>query len=98
MGTRGLRLLGWAVLAAGVAGAGWLWATARHAVEVTRRVVGHATLTFRDVEVDVSVERIAAGAASLLLGVFLFALGRVVADLADEVRGGSERGCGRGTL
>ncbi len=81
-----LRILSWAVLGAGVAGAGVLWATARQTVEVTRRVIGHARLTFQDVEVDVSVERIVLGAACLLVAGFLWALGRVVAEVAERVQ------------
>lgn len=88
-GSKTLRFLGWAILAAGVAGAALLWLTARETVEVTRRVIGHATLTFQDLEVEVSVTKIALGAASLLLGIFLWALSRVVAELADQARGRS---------
>jgi hypothetical protein len=71
------------VLVAGVTGAILLWATAREVVETTRTIVGHATLRFRDVDVHVSVTKIALGVASLVVGGFLWALGRVVADIAD---------------
>jgi hypothetical protein len=80
---RTLRLLSWVVLVAGVAGAVLLWATARETVETTRTIVGHATLRFQDVEVRVSIARIALGVASLVLGAFLWAFGRVLADIAE---------------
>jgi multidrug resistance efflux pump len=41
---RTLRLLSWAMLVAGAAGAVLLWATAGETVETTRTIVGHATL------------------------------------------------------
>jgi hypothetical protein len=37
----------------------------------TRTIFGHATLTYQDVEVRVSVAKIALGLASLVLGGFL---------------------------
>jgi hypothetical protein len=80
---RTLRLMAWVVLAAGAAGAVLLWATARETVETTRSIVGHATLTFQDVEVRISIAKIALGLASLVLGAFLWSFGRVVADIAD---------------
>jgi hypothetical protein len=80
---RTLRLLSWVVLVASVAGAALLWATARETVETTRTIVGHATLRFQDVDVHVSVTKIALGVASLVLGGFLWAFGRVLADIAD---------------
>lgn len=79
-----LRRMAWVVLAAGIVGAILLWISARETVEVTRSVIGHARLTFEDVEIRWSVARIAAGVGSLALGAFLWALGRVVADLADR--------------
>lgn len=91
-GPPALRILSWVVLAAGVGGAVFLWVTAPDTVETTRRIVGHANLSFQDLEVRVSGTRIALGFASLLLGVFLWALGRVVADLADTTLRGSEPG------
>jgi hypothetical protein len=81
--TRTLRLLSWAMLVAGAAGAVLLWATARETVETTRTIVGHATLRFKDVDVHVSVTKIALGLASLLVGAFLWAFGRALADIAD---------------
>jgi hypothetical protein len=96
-GPTSLRVLAGAVLAAGVAGAVFLWLTAPDTVETTRRIVGHANLTFQDLEVRVSGARIALGFASLLAGVFLWAVGRVVADVAEALRvagPGSERGHG----
>lgn len=83
-----LRVLAGAVLAAGVAAAVFLWLTAAETVETTRRVVGHANLSFQDLEVRVSGARIALGFAGLLVGVFLWALARVVADLAEAARPG----------
>jgi hypothetical protein len=80
---RTLRLLSWVVLVAGVAGAVLLWASARETVETTRTIVGHATLRFQDVEVRISVTKIALGVASLVLAAFLWAFGRVVADIAE---------------
>jgi hypothetical protein len=80
---RTLRLLAWVALVVGAAGAVLLWVTARETVETTRTIFGHATLRFRDVEVRVSVGKIALGLASLVLGAFLWAFGRVVADIAD---------------
>jgi hypothetical protein len=71
----------WAVLVAGLGGAALLWISAREVVEVTRRVVGHATITFQDLEVRISVARVALGVASLVAGFYLWALGRVLADL-----------------
>lgn len=53
---------------------------------MTRSVIGHARLTFEDVEARWSVAKIAGGVVSLGLGAFLWALGRAVADLTD--RGG----------
>jgi hypothetical protein len=78
-----LRAMAWVVLVAGLVGAVLLWITAREVVEETRRIVGHATLTFQDLEVRISVLKIALGAAILVLGLFLWALGRVVAGLAE---------------
>jgi uncharacterized membrane protein YedE/YeeE len=80
---RALRLLAWIVLVTGAAGAVLLWATARETVETTRTIVGHATLRFQDVDVHVSVTKIALGVASLVLGAFLWAFGRVLADIAE---------------
>ena len=59
-----------------------LWISARETVEVTRSVIGHARLTFQDLEVRWSAARIVAGFVSLGLGAYLWAMGRVVADLA----------------
>ncbi len=84
MNVRALRILAWAILVAGMAGAILLWAAAREAVEVTRRIYGHASVTFQDVEVRISVMKVALGFASLLLGAFLWALGRAVADLVPR--------------
>lgn len=80
---RTLRLLSWVVFVAGVAGAVLLWASAREAVETTRTVYAHGTLRFQDVDVHVSVTKIALGVASLVLGAFLWAFGRVLADIAE---------------
>ena len=80
---RTLRLLSWVVFVAGVAGAVLLWASAREAVETTRTVYAHGTLRFQDVDVHVSLARIALGVASLVLGAFLWAFGRVLADIAE---------------
>jgi hypothetical protein len=85
-----LRLLSWVVLVAGVAGAVLLWASAREAVETTRTVFAHGTLRFRDVDVYLSVTKIALGVASLVLGAFLWAFGRVLADIAHAARPGTE--------
>lgn len=84
--TRILRAVAWVSLAAGLAGAVLLWISAREVVETTRRVVGHATVTFQDLEVRISLGRIALGLGSLVLGAFLWSLGRVVADVADAER------------
>ena len=89
---RALRLLSWAMLVAGAAGAILLWATARETVETTRTIVGHATLRFKDVDVYVSVTKIALGLASLLVGAFLWAFGRVLADIADAAGRREEAG------
>ena len=80
---RSLRILSWALLVAGVVGAIMLWATAREAVETTRRIYGHATVTFQDLETRISVTKVALGFASLLVGAFLWTLGRTVADLVS---------------
>jgi hypothetical protein len=89
---RTLRLLSWVVLVAGVAGAVLLWASAREASEMTRTVYGHGTLRFQDVDVHVSLTRIALGVASLVLGAFLWAFGRVLADIADAAGRRDEAG------
>ena len=81
--TRILRVAAWGALLAGVGGAVLLWVSAREVAEITRRVVGHATITFEDLEVRISLARIALGVGSLVLGAFLWSLGRVVAELAD---------------
>lgn len=75
-----LRLLAWTVLLGGAVGAILLWVSARETSEVVRVVHGHAALTLRDLEVRYSVARIAMGFGSLVLGAYLWALGRVVAD------------------
>jgi hypothetical protein len=81
---RWLRLLSWAVLLAGAAGAILLWVSARETSEVTRVIHGHAALTFRDLEVTYSVAKIALGFGSLILGTYLGALGRVIAGAYQE--------------
>jgi hypothetical protein len=86
--TRTLRLLSWVVLVVGAAGAVLLVATSRETVETTRTIFGHATLRFQDVEVRISVAKIALALASLALSGFLWALGRAVADLADAAYAG----------
>lgn len=78
-----LRAMAWVALVAGLAGAAVLWITAREVVEETRRIVGHATLTFQDLEVRISWAKIALGAAALVVGLYLWALARVVANAAD---------------
>ncbi len=87
-----LRVLSWVVLAAGAGAAVFLWVTAPETVETTRRIVGHANLSFQELKVRVSGTKIALGFAGLLLGVFLWALGRVVADLAEATRRRSDPG------
>lgn len=94
-----LRAMGWVALTAGLAGAAVLWLTARELVEETRRIVGHATLTFQDLEVRISWAKVALGAGALVVGLYLWALARVVADVAEVARtravagdGGSEVG------
>jgi predicted SpoU family rRNA methylase len=82
---RALRILSWVVLVAGAAGAILLWVTAREAVETTRTIYGHGTLRFQDVDIHLSVTKIALGAASLILGAFLWAVGRAVAGMAEAV-------------
>jgi hypothetical protein len=77
---RTLRLLAWTVLLAGAVGAILMWVSARETTEITRVIHGHAALTFRDLEVRYSVPKIALGLGSLVLGAYLWALGRVVAD------------------
>jgi hypothetical protein len=85
--TRILRAAAWAALLTGLGGAVLLWVSAREVVEITRRIVGHATVTFEDLEVRISVARIALGVGSLVFGAFLWSLGRVVAELADAQLG-----------
>ena len=80
---RTLRILSWVVLLAGAGGAVLLWVTAREAVETTRTIYGHGTLRFQDVDVYLSVTKIALGAASLIVGAFLWAVGRAVAEMAE---------------
>ncbi len=83
---RTLRILAWVVLVAGATGAVLLWGTARETVETTRTIFGHGTLRYQDLEVRVSFGKIALGLGSLVLGGFLWAFGRVVADIADAGR------------
>lgn len=79
-----LRWMSWIVLLLGAAAAVLMWVSARETVDVTRSVIGHARLTFEDIEVRWSVAEIGGGVLSLGLGTFLWALGRVVADLTDR--------------
>jgi hypothetical protein len=83
---RVLRAMGWVALVAGLAGAVLLWISAREVVETTRRIVGHATVEFQDLDVRISATKIALGVGALVLGAYLWALARVIADLSDRRR------------
>jgi hypothetical protein len=85
---RVLRAMGWVALVAAIAGAFLLWISAREVLETTRRIVGHGTVEFQDLDVRISVTKIALGVGVLVLGAYLWALARVIADLSDRRREG----------
>lgn len=72
--TRVLRVTAWLSLAAGIALAAALWATAVDRVVTEETIVGHATVTFEGVRSSVSAVKLAGGAAALVGGVNLWAL------------------------
>ena len=51
-------------------------------------------MTFQDLETRISVEKVAFGFASLLVGAFLWTLGRTVADLVSPAASSSQETAG----
>ncbi|HYH27982.1 MAG TPA: hypothetical protein VEA19_04290 [Actinomycetota bacterium] len=86
LSVRLLRPLSWLVLMISFAAATWLLVTSVESREVTRRIIGHASLTWQDEVRAVSWPKIIAGLGALAVGGSLAAGLRSIAWIATGGR------------